>query len=294
MTPSPYHAGELLVQQRLGEQHIAAGHAPAIRSTIPASVAAVLARQPLVVISSLDAAGQVWSSLLQGTPGFAHSPAPGQLALNAALLAKSASDILWSNLAGHSGVSLLFIDFPSRWRFRVSGQAVAVADGWLIDIEQAFLNCPQYLQPQPLVPPGAGVVSAAPRRSGAGCPPNLAAWMATADTFFLGSCDAGQALDTAHRGGPAGFVQVEAAGTLLVPDYVGNSMYNSLGNFELNPAAGLLFLDAAGGRSLQLTGRAEVLWHEAGSEAMTGGTNRFWRFTAAAWVEAPLPAPLYL
>ena len=113
MTPSPYHAGELLVQQRLGEQHIAAGHAPAIRSTIPASVAAVLAQQPLVVISSLDAAGQVWSSLLQGTPGFAHSPASGQLALHAALLAKSASDILWSNLAGHSGVSLLFIDFHS-------------------------------------------------------------------------------------------------------------------------------------------------------------------------------------
>ena len=40
------------------------------------------------------------------------------------------------------------------------------------------------------------------------------------------------------------------AGTLLVPDYVGNSMYNSLGNVEVNLAAGLLFLDAAGGRTV--------------------------------------------
>ena len=287
---SPYHAGELLVQQRLGERHIAERNGPAIRTTIAQSGALLLAQQPMVVVSSLSPDGQVWTSVLQGAPGFAYSPAPHQLALDANLLTVSATDVLWANLATQSAVSLLFIDFATRWRFRVNGRARAVAGGWLVDVEQAFLNCPQYIQPRPAVPPGTGMVSSRPRTAGLGLPAELAAWVATADTFFVGSSDAHQALDTAFRGGPAGFVQVEATGTLLVPDYVGNSMYNSLGNFEVNPAAGLLFLDAAGRRTVQFTGQAEMVW--PGAEAPAGSTGRYWRFAPTAWVVAPLPVPL--
>ena len=84
-----------------------------------------------------------------------------------------------------------------------------------------------------------------------------------------------------------------AAGALLVPDYAGNSMYNSLGNFALCDAAGLLFLGPATGRALQLTGRVELLWSEGiGPAAPTGGPGRHWRFTPEAWAEAPLPTPL--
>ena len=292
MTTSPYHAGERQVQQRLGEEPVAARHAPAIWPTIPASIAEQLAQQPLVIISSQEANGRVWTSALQGTPGFAHSPQPTQLALNLALLHRSAEEVLWANLAGQPAVSLLFIDFPTKWRFRVNGRARAAAPGWVVDIDQAFLNCPKYLQYHPAVLPGAGAASGTPRTAGSGSPPDLAAWLRRADSFFVGSSDGAQALDTAYRGGPAGFVQLEAAGTLLVPDYVGNSMYNSLGNFALCDAAGLLFLDPATGRALQLTGRAEVLWSGAGPLAATGGTGRYWRFTPAAWAAAPLPTAL--
>lgn len=292
---SPYHAGELLVQQRLGERHLAERNGPAIRTTIAHSGALLMARQPLAIISSMGPNGQVWTSVLQGVPGFAHSPAPHHLVLDAKLLAVYAPDVLWTNLATHSAVSLLFIDFATRWRFRVNGHARAVAGGWVVDVEQAFLNCPQYIQPRPVVLPGTGTMSAVPRAAGLGLPAELAAWVSTADTFFVGSSDAHQALDTAFRGGPAGFVQVEAAGTLLVPDYAGNSMYNSLGNFEVNPAAGLLFLDAAGGRTVQFTGQAAVVWPGPDAEAPAtpaGGPGRYWRFVPAAWVVAPLPIPL--
>ena len=289
---SPYHAGERQVQQRLGEEQVADRHAPAIQPTIPAGVAEQLLQQPLVIVSSLDADGRVWTSVLQGAPGFARSPEPEQLALNLALVTKSAEDVLWTNLVRQPAVSLLFIDFPTKWRFRVNGRARAAAPGWVVDIDQAFLNCPKYLQHHPAALPAAGVVSAASRTAGTGSPPDLAAWLRRADSFFVGSSDGAQALDTAYRGGPAGFVQLEAAGTLLVPDYVGNSMYNSLGNFALHDAAGLLFLDASTGRALQFTGRAEVLWSGAGPAAATGGTGRYWRFTPAAWAEAPLPAAL--
>ena len=292
MITSPYHAGERQVQQRLGEELVADRHAPAIRLTIPASVAEQLAQQPLVIVSSLDAEGRVWTSLLQGAPGFAHSPHPTQLALNLALVAKSAEDILWANLARQPAVSLLFIDFATKWRFRVNGRARTAAPGWVIDIDQAFLNCPKYLHDHPTALSGVGGAAMTTRTAGPGSPPDLAAWLHRAESFFVGSSDGAQALDTAYRGGPAGFVQLEAAGSLLVPDYVGNSMYNSLGNFALNDAAGLLFLDPATGCALQLTGRAEVLWSGAGPAAATGGTGRHWRFTPTAWARAPLPAAL--
>ena len=290
MISSPYHAGERLVQQRLGERHLAERNGPAIRTAIAPGGALLMAQQPMAIVSSLSPDGQVWTSVLQGVPGFAHSPTPHQLALKAELLAVSPTDVLWANLATQSAVSLLFIDFATRWRFRVNGQARAVADGWVVDVDQAFLNCPQYIQPRPAVPTGTGTVSRLPRTAGPGLPAELAAWVATADTFFVGSSDAHQALDTAFRGGPAGFVQVEPAGTLRVPDYVGNSMYNSLGNFAVNPAAGLLFLDAAGGRTVQFTGQAEIIW--PGAENPAGGTGRYWRFAPTAWVVAPLPVPL--
>ena len=293
MIPSPYHAGERQLQQRLGEVPVADRHAPAIRPTIPASVAGQLRQQPLVIVSSLDAAGRVWTSALQGAPGFAHSPHPTQLALDLDLVVPAREDVLWANLARQPAVSLLFIDFPTKWRFRVNGRARAAAPGWVVDVDQAFLNCPKYLADRPAAALGTGAVSVAPRTAGPGAPSDLAAWLRRADSFFVGSSDGAQALDTAYRGGPAGFVQLEATGALLVPDYAGNSMYNSLGNFALCDAAGLLFLDPATGRVLQLTGRAELLWSaETGPVAPTGGPGRHWRFTPEAWVEAPLPASL--
>ena len=292
MTISPYHVGERQVQQRLGEVPMADRHAAAIRPTIPAGVAEQLAHQPLVLVSSLDADGRVWTSAVQGAPGFARSLKPTQLTVDMALVVPDSEALLWTHLAGQPAVSLLFLDFPTKWRFRVNGRARAAAPGWVVDIDQAFLNCPKYLPDHAAVVPGAGSISEAPRTAGLGVPPTLAAWLRTADSFFVGSTDGVQALDTAYRGGPAGFVRLDADGTLLVPDYVGNSMYNSLGNFALCDAAGLLFLDPATGRALQLTGRAEVLWSGAGPVAATGGTGRYWRFIPAAWVEVSLPAPL--
>lgn len=47
---------------------------------------------------------------------------------------------------------------------------------------------------------------------------------------------------------------------LVWPDYIGNSMYMTLGNLELDDGCGLLFLDWEGGDALHLTGRAHVDW----------------------------------
>lgn len=62
-------------------------------------------------------------------------------------------------------------------------------------------------------------------------------------------------------------------------------MFNTLGNFAVNPRAGLIFLDFESPRTLQLTGLAKILYGVDGTEEETGGTNRFWQFHIDSWIE---------
>ena len=76
-------------------------------------------------------------------------------------------------------------------------------------------------------------------------------------------------------------------------------MYNTLGNFVVNPRAGLVFLDfereptsQRSRRILQLTGRPEILWDLDEKNHATSGTNRYWNFTIERWLETSLPQSL--
>ncbi|MFX6019220.1 pyridoxamine 5'-phosphate oxidase family protein, partial [Acinetobacter baumannii] len=66
-------------------------------------------------------------------------------------------------------------------------------------------------------------------------------------------------VDVSHRGGKPGFVRVDEAGVLTVPDFNGNRFFSTLGNIVLDGHAGLLFVDYASGDVLQMTGQAEVI-----------------------------------
>ena len=66
--------------------------------------------------------------------------------------------------------------------------------------------------------------------------------------------------DVSHRGGERGFARVTAADRVVIPDYSGNMMFNTLGNLAADPRAGLLVVDFENGGTLQLTGRAEIVW----------------------------------
>ena len=95
-------------------------------------------------------------------------------------------------------------------------------------------------------------------------------------------CDVWRCIDKC--GGNPGFVTLVDDRTLRIPDYPGNSMFNTLGNFTANPRAGLIFLDFESHRTLQLTGRPEILYDVDGTAEETGGTNRpeDWRCSAAS------------
>jgi hypothetical protein len=57
---------------------------------------------------------------------------------------------------------------------------------------------------------------------------------------------------------------------LAIPDYNGNSMFNTLGNIQVNPKAGLLFIDFESGRNLQISGVASIDWDPTRTRSFLG------------------------
>ncbi|MBN3774458.1 2Fe-2S iron-sulfur cluster-binding protein, partial [Burkholderia sp. Se-20378] len=109
------------------------------------------------------------------------------------------------------------------------------------------------------------------------------ALLAQADTFFVASAntsaDAGAArgADVSHRGGMPGFVRVDDARTLTTPDFSGNRFFNTLGNLQHDPRAGLLFVDFDNGDLLYVAARAEIVW-DGPLVASFDGAQRVVRF----------------
>ncbi len=169
------------------------------------------------------------------------------------------ADPLLANLQNGTDIGLLAIDFATRQRMRLNGTAVTNNAGFIIQATQVYGNCPKYIQERYLT-----VQAQSEKRGQSISSPQLSAaqrqWIATADTFFIASAHPEGGLDASHRGGNGGFVHVQNPTQLIWPDYAGNMMFNTLGNIAANPNVGLLFLDFAGNRTLQLTGRAEIVW----------------------------------
>jgi uncharacterized protein len=76
--------------------------------------------------------------------------------------------------------------------------------------------------------------------------------------FFLATADGEGSPDCSFKGGAPGFVRVIGPSELAFPDFDGNGMFKSLGNIEVNPAVGLLFLDFEKPRRLRVNGSAAL------------------------------------
>ena len=92
--------------------------------------------------------------------------------------------------------------------------------GLRITVEQAYPNCPKYVQRREPIEESAmsGPVGA---KELAGLDDEALRMIHTADTFFIGTTAAVGRCDASHRGGNPGFVHVGSDGTLSWPDYPG-------------------------------------------------------------------------
>ncbi|MCB9647184.1 MAG: pyridoxamine 5'-phosphate oxidase family protein [Deltaproteobacteria bacterium] len=93
--------------------------------------------------------------------------------------------------------------------------------------------------------------------------PELAAFIAEQDAFFLGTASADGQPYIQHRGGPQGFLRVVGERTLAFADFSGNRQYITVGNLAENPRAFIFLLDHRRRRRIKLWGRARVVEGDA-------------------------------
>jgi predicted pyridoxine 5'-phosphate oxidase superfamily flavin-nucleotide-binding protein len=261
----PFHPGEISVQEKAGVRDRAAKVGRIVSSRVEPDAAWFLEQQRFVVLASVDELGRPWASPMSGEPGIARVEDAATVILSGFI---GAGDPLREHLRRPGPLGLLAIDLSTRSRYRVNGVGEIVSPGtFRLAVREAFGNCPKYIQVRHLEAAGepiAARLSDAPALSG-----GQRELVAAADTFFIATVAEGGA-DASHRGGRPGFVRIEADGTLVIPDYSGNNMFQTLGNVALAPVAGLLFVDFETGRILQLTGRATIDWDEGRAKAFAG------------------------
>ncbi|OBH04204.1 MULTISPECIES: pyridoxamine 5'-phosphate oxidase family protein [unclassified Mycobacterium] len=266
-----FHSGELATQRQAGVEADAARLAPMMAGgVLRAGMAAFLSEAPFAAIAARDATGRLWTSPLLGPPGFLRAASPTTLQIRTS---PPSADPLHGLPSGQP-VGLIAMNFLTRRRARINGRLVSTEGGLTVDIDQAYGNCPQYIQQRRIQlegTPGAGRVRL---YEGNALRPSDIRLIENADTFFLGTSHVASGNDASHRGGPPGFVRVEP-GELWWPDYPGNNMFNSLGNLSADPTAALLFLDFRAGIAVQLSGSASVRWSAPGDAGETGRRVHF-------------------
>lgn len=289
---SPFHAGERVVQQRACKAAIADRNIAVLSETVITGARPFIARQTMFALASVDTSGLVWASLLFGKPGFVSTGDGSSILINVPRAERDEEDPLWTNLEQNKDLGMLFIELDTRRRYRVNGTVSRLDDSCAeVTVREAFPNCPKYIQRRQLkqvgearLPPQAACGTVLP-----GAVENI---VRQADTIFVASRHPETGADASHRGGGVGFVHIMNDTTLRIPDFVGNGLFNTLGNFEVDPHAGLCIPDPACGRVLQLTGTASVHWDQEDDANETGGTKRYWEFKVAKWILRDTPQPL--
>lgn len=279
---SPWHAGELELQRALGvaERMHDVGRR-VIRDFMQDQHRAFFQQLPFVALGSVDSDGEVWATLIAGTPGFLSTPTSKELCVKAS---PDPRDPATAGLYDGASIGLLGIELHTRRRNRLNGVVLnKTSFAFSVEVVQSFGNCPQYIQARdsefvrdPIKPPLTDAVQLEHLSARA------QTMITSADTFFVASYiegnEGGRQVDVSHRGGKAGFVRLGEDGVLTVPDFAGNLFFATLGNFILNPRAGLVFADFETGDLLQLAGRAEIDV-ESPEIAAFQGAERIWRFT---------------
>ncbi|KAF5677994.1 oxidoreductase FAD-binding protein [Fusarium circinatum] len=323
---SEWHDGELAVQKQL---KVPTRRNPTFPGLAPQYGMRVM-QSPLVALGTLDSEGRPWTTVWGGDRGFARPVAEGVLAFNSSVDTRHdpVFRALWDGIDDDGvkegainrpnggegkGMAGLSIDLETRDRVKLVGNMIAgatVEEGKAVQMAMAVTeslgNCPKYLNKKDIVPN-----EMAPELVSEKLPLSQEALelVAGADMFFLSSTN-GVTMDTNHRGGSPGFmriIKIEEGGLdLIYPEcefYIplfmnkanevsvsGNRLYQTLGNFRVNPLVGIAIPDYKTANVLYATGSASTLVGDEASSylARTKLAVKI-SITAAKFVKSGLP-----
>ena len=226
-----------------------------IRPSCPTQHREFFAQLPFVLVGSVDAAGRPWASVLVGEPGFMQAPDADA----AATSRRGRSPATRWRKACEPGAPLGFlgIELHTRRRNRMNGHVLAMADAqgfrcassrpWATARSTSRAASPngcatpsdqrRAARSRPLTAGRRGAPLRAPGRHPVRRHPRAGA-----------EGEHRRAAPTCRTAAAAaGFVRVEDERSFLVPDFTGNFFFMTLGNLQLDPRAGVLFIDFATG-----------------------------------------------
>ena len=290
-----WHAGEIAMQSSAGvADRMAEVGKRVIRDHLIDQHRQFYPLLPFVVLGAVDPAGNAWTTLRGGRPGFMQAASAQRLSIR---IPRDPDDPADAGMADGDALALLGIDLSTRRRNRLNG-LIGRHGSTEFDlvVEQSYGNCPQYIQLRafsftrdPAEPSTEPTVPMAAQDG------RVRALIERADTLFVASYverETGRRqVDVSHRGGRPGFVRFDSNGLLTVPDFAGNLFFNTLGNFLVNPKGGLAFPDWETGDLLQLTGEVEVILDSPEIKDFQGA-ERLWRFRPRQIVFRPKALPL--
>lgn len=253
----------------------------AISTSLSPRAVTFIHSKELCSVSISDEHNDLWSFCISLAPGALEIISGQQIGLDKGRI--EATPLFWQIInASQAGqaIGLVLIDPATSQRFRINGHLNSQNDSTiLIDIKQVCPNCPKYIQTrEPVVSPP--VYEEFASTQGTDLTASVAAFISKADTFFVASRSAAGDHDASHRGGKPGFITI-SGNQLIIPDYIGNSMFMTLGNFVTDSAGGLCFVDFDAGSQLNLVGTTDVRFED--STAHNGTKGRYWVFTVAKW-----------
>lgn len=290
----PFHDGEVIIQEMLSERSTAILNGRLYDDSIIGPAHKFLSQLHFFILSTEHESGELPVSIVFGPPGFISVDDSGKyLKLELQDQINFTQDPVLSSLKEGARTGGLAIDLETRRRLRINGHVNSISDGELrIEVDESYPNCPKYIQKRQIIFNSAVITEKKYEcSSGQELLPEHFESIRKADTFFVSSSNPQGNLDASHRGGNPGFVQIRADGSLRIPDYPGNSLYNTFGNFQVNDSAGLVFWDVENACLLHLFGCVAFEFSQDPSPE-TGGTGRWWIFHPKRWFKQIYKSPI--
>jgi hypothetical protein len=245
MPPLRYHDGQIAVQQEAKTTHIAERLAHWVG---PIAEFAQIA--DLFLFAMSDSEQSLRFTVLSGKPPLMKTRKGSEIRLQ--FPSDRAPGITTPTLCGG-----LAIHLGQARRVRTNGRLVPMAEGVELETQETFTLCRKYMAPSLALDdkPHLGPIAREPLSLD---DPWLAGLLARAQTSFLASISPEGGPDVAHRGGPPGFIKLEAAARRLTwIEYVGDGVFKSAGNVRATGSMTLLIPDFENGDGVELIGRGE-------------------------------------
>lgn len=134
---SPWHEGEVWLQQKVGVAERMAGIGnKIIRPFMPEQHQQFFAQIPFVVAGCVDDQGDSWIGLISGKAGFVSSPTDRHLDVSVGL---EPQDPISQGLKNGAAIGLLGIQLSSRRRNRMNGTVLDLnGNGFSVAVGQSF------------------------------------------------------------------------------------------------------------------------------------------------------------